>query len=86
MSDFILYSIIGSVVLTVLLNVLPMLFPRSSRKIEEKIHKRMEDAMAEQDADNTPRVKVFFPWKVMLIASVVLTIVMNVVGMIASKG
>jgi Na+-transporting methylmalonyl-CoA/oxaloacetate decarboxylase beta subunit len=86
MNDFILYSIIGSVVLTCVLNVLPMLFPRSSRKIEEKIHKRMEDAMAEQDAESTPRVKVFFPWKIMLIASIVLTIVMNLVGMLANKG
>lgn len=83
MSDFLLYSVVGSIVLTLLLNVLPMLFPRSSRKLEEKVHRRMEEAMAEQDADNPPRVKVFFPWKIMLIASIVLTIIVNVVGLLA---
>ena len=44
MSDFILYSIIGSIVLTVLINVLPMLFPIAADKLQKKL-KRMHGAI-----------------------------------------
>ena len=36
-------------------------------------------------AAQTPRVSVFFPWKAMLIASLVLTVVVNVIAFFAAR-
>lgn len=83
MSDFILYSIIGSVVLTVVLNVLPLLFPNAADKLQRKIEENARRSIEQHQNDDLPRVKVFFPWKAMLIASVVLTVVLNLIGLFA---
>ena len=83
MSDFILYSIIGSVVLTVALNVLPLLFPNAADKLQRKIEENARRSIEQHQNDDIPRVKVFFPWKAMLIASVVLTVVLNLIGFLA---
>ena len=82
-NDFILFSIIGSIVLTVALNVLPLLFPNAAAKVQQKIAENAQKAI-EQHEDNTrPRVKVFFPWKAMLIGSIVLTLLVNLIGLVA---
>ena len=83
MSDFILYSIIGSVVLTVVLNILPLLFPNAADKLQRKIEENARRSIEQHQNDDLPRVKVFFPWKAMLIASVVLTVVLNLIGFLA---
>ena len=80
MNEFILYSIIGSVVLTILLNVLPLLFPNASDKLQKKIEENARRSIDQHQNDNQPRVKVFFPWKAMLIGSVVLTILVNLIS------
>ena len=80
MSDFILYSIIGSIVLTVLINVLPMLFPNAADKLQKKIEENTRRNIEQHKDDNQPRVKVFFPWKAMLIGSLVLTVLINLIG------
>jgi uncharacterized protein YjeT (DUF2065 family) len=90
MSDFLLYSIVASVVLTVLVNVLPMLFPKSAQRARDKIADSVEAQMqARKEGDDPaqpqPRVKVFFPWKWMLIGSLVLTVLVNVVAAIAGR-
>jgi hypothetical protein len=85
MSDFLMYSIIGSVVLTVLINVLPMIFPKASRKAQEKISERVNDAIEKAERGERPRVQVFFPWKAMLIISIVLTLLVNGVNWFASR-
>ncbi len=85
MSNFLLYSIVGSIVLTVLINVLPMIFPKASRKVQEKVSERMNAQIEQAERGERPRVQVFFPWKAMLIASVVLTIVMNLVAHFAGR-
>jgi len=89
MQDFLIQSLIASVVLTVLINVLPRLFPNQSRKVERQIHEKIEEAFKEDDdrrqQGNKPRVKVFFPWKAMLIISIVLTVLVNVVGIFAGR-
>ena len=85
MSDFLVTSLIASVVLTVLINVLPMLFPKSSEKVERKVQEKLNESIARQQEGNQPRVRVFFPWKAMLIASLVLTVVVNVIGLFASR-
>lgn len=77
MPDFILYSIIASVVLTFALNVIPRLFPDASRRTMDRIQERMEDQARQAEAGNRPRVQVFFPWKFMILASIILTIFLN---------
>ncbi len=85
MRDFLVNSLVASAVLTLALNFLPRLFPNATRKAEQEVHRRVEDAWADREpGDGGPRVKVFFPWKAMLIISIVLTIVVNVAGAIAS--
>ena len=74
MSQFLLYSIIASVVLTVLLNLLPRMFPGVRRRMDQAMRERIESV---QKGDK-PRVQVFFPWKWMLIISLVLTLLINV--------
>jgi uncharacterized protein YjeT (DUF2065 family) len=85
MSDWLIVSIVGSVVLTVLLNLLPMLFPKTARRAQERmieeIHKQHD---WEDDATRAgPSVKVFFPWKAMLVGSLVLTVLINLIGWFA---
>jgi hypothetical protein len=80
MGDFLLVSIIGSVVLTVLLNVLPLVFPDSANKIQQKIEENARRSIQQHEDDQQPRVKVFFPWKVMLIGSIILTVLVNLIG------
>jgi len=77
MQNFLVLSLVASIILTILINVLPMLFPKSSERVERKVHEKMEG--------NQPRVRVFFPWKAMLIASLVLTVVVNLVGFFAAR-
>ena len=85
MQDFLIQSLIASVVLTILINVLPRLMRNASRKIERNIHEKIEQAFAEDDErlaeGNKPRVRVFFPWKAMLVISIVLTVLVNLAGL-----
>jgi hypothetical protein len=62
-------SIVLSVVLTVVLNLGVRAFPHATERAVRR---------AEEWPDDGRRVRVFFPWKAMLIASIVLTIVVNV--------
>jgi len=82
-SNFILVSIIGSVVLTILINILPLIFPNGAAKIQQKIEENAKRAIQQHEDDNQPRVKVFFPWKAMLIISIVLTVLVNLIAMFA---
>ena len=83
MSNFILTSIVASVILTLALNLLPMLFPNAAGKAERKMVEKMQEMHTDRIDPSTPKVKVFFPWKTMLLASVVLTVAVNLVGLIA---
>ena len=85
MQNFLLLSFVASIVLTVLINLLPMLFPKSSEKVERKIHEKISESISKQSEGQRPRVRVFFPWKAMLVASLVLTVVVNLVGFVAAS-
>lgn len=85
MQSFLLLSLIGSVILTVLFNLLPLLFPKTARKAERRVHAKMGEAIERAERGEGPRVKVFFPWKLMLLVSVVLTVLVNVVGWFAGS-
>lgn len=83
MSNFLLISLIASVVLTLALNLLPALFPNAAAKAERKIVEAMQDSHQNRVDPNTPKVRVFFPWKAMLIISLVLTVGVNLVSLVA---
>ena len=83
MGDFVLYSIVGSVVLTLILNFLPLVFPNFANKAMRKIEESARRTIEQHEDDNQPRVKVFFPWKGMLIGSVILTVLVNLVRLFA---
>ena len=85
MREFLIYSIVGSVVLTVLINVLPWFFPKAARKAEREIHKKIGESIEKAEQEHGPRVKVFFPWKAMLVVSLVLTVLVNLVGYFAGR-
>jgi hypothetical protein len=84
MSDFIIYSVVASIVLTVALNILPLLFPSAATKLQKKMEENVKRAIEQDEDADRPRVKVFFPWKAMLIASIILTVVVNIMGWFAS--
>jgi hypothetical protein len=73
------FSIVASILLTVLLNVGLRLFPGSGRRINEAFT-RLAERTAPEPTDEPGRsnVRVIVPWKAMLIASLVLTIAVNV--------
>jgi len=83
MTNFLLISLIGSVVLTVALNFLPALFPNAAAKAERKFLESVQKTHDNRANPNTPKVRVFFPWKAMLVISIVLTIAVNAVGFLA---
>jgi hypothetical protein len=83
MKDFLIISLIASIVLTVALNLLPMLFPKTAAKAERKIVKAMQESHENRLDSNTPRMWVFFPWKAILLISIILTIAVNLIGFIA---
>lgn len=83
MSNFLLTSFIASVLLTLALNLLPALFPNAAAKAERKIVEAMQDSHQNRVDPNTPKVRVFFPWKAMLIISLVLTVGVNLVSLVA---
>jgi hypothetical protein len=83
MSNFIIYSIVASIVLTAVLNILPILFPNAAAKVQKKIEENARHAIEQHEDASLPRVKVFFPWKAMLVGSIVLTVLVNVIGLFA---
>lgn len=91
MENWLLTSIVLSLGLTLVLNVLPRLFPKATRNAEHKLHERIEQAFDQSDPDggrSQPRqsagsgVKIFFPWKTMLIGSIALTALLNLGGVL----
>lgn len=83
MKDFLIISLIASLVLTLALNLLPVLFPRVAAKAERKLAEKLQESHQNRVNPNTPKVRVFFPWKAMLILSIVLTLFVNLIGVIA---
>lgn len=83
MSNFLLTSLIASVLLTLALNLLPALFPNAAAKAERKMVEAMQDSHQNRVDPNTPKVRVFFPWKAMLIISLVLTVGVNLISLVA---
>ncbi len=77
MPSWLLMSLILSVGLTVLLNALPRLFPGAYARIQEKLTEQVQRS----DKDG-PSVRLFFPWKFMLIGSIALTVLLNMLNLL----
>lgn len=72
--DWLVMSIVVSVILTVVLNVALRAFPR----LGDRAGRRLEQATRRPSGDrHDRRVRVWFPWKGMLVASLALTVVLN---------
>ena len=74
------FSLVASVVLTIVLNVALRLFPGSARRLHERAARMAEPP--DYDPNVEPRrsnIRVIFPWKAMLIGSLLLTVLVNAV-------
>lgn len=70
--EWLAVSLVLSVVLTIVLNVAIRLFPRTSDRAAQGVA-----GWAARDVDDGRHVRVYAPWKAMLMASLVLTVVVN---------
>jgi hypothetical protein len=73
------FSIVASIVLTVALNLAVWLFPGAGRRLHDSLTGLAERAAREPAEPGRSNVRVIFPWKAMLIGSLVLTVVINLV-------
>ncbi len=71
-------SLALSVVLTVLLNVALRAFPGAGRRFAEGLT-RLTPPTPGEPGTGDRRTRVWVPWKAMILASVILTVVVNVV-------
>ena len=76
--DWLFLSLVLSVVLTVVLNIVLWVFPGLGDRIAQSFERLATRAPVDAGKDER-RVRVFVPWKAMVIASVVLTILVNLV-------
>ncbi len=77
--SWLVMSLVLSIVLTLVLNLGVRAFPNGARRMEE----RTGDWVARATNDDAPRVRVFLPWKAMLIGSIVLTVLVNLIAAMA---
>jgi len=70
-------SLCVSIVLTVIVNAVLWAFPDIGRWIARRIEDSWQRHAADAQADDG-RVRVIVPWKAMIIASVVLTVALNI--------
>lgn len=79
------FSIVASIILTLALNLIPRLFPNATRRAGQKILEKIDedDHIRSDPGLQRPKVRVYFPWKAMLVGSVLLTVVLNVFGLFA---
>ena len=80
--DWLFLSIALSVVLTVLVNVALRAFPGAGRRVARGVAERTGPS-ADRTRTSDHRVRVWVPWKAMIVGSLILTIVVNVVYRIA---
>jgi hypothetical protein len=84
-ANFLINSVVASVLLTAVINLLPRLFPGSSA--EDRIREMVgeEPSRPHQGQDQSPSrppFRIWFPWKQMLVWSMVISLVINVLEFI----
>jgi hypothetical protein len=76
--QWLVVSIVASVVLTVVLNLAVRLFPGAGRRIGESIDRAVaRHERPPADEQDGSRVRVIVPWRLMLVGSLLLTLVLN---------
>jgi hypothetical protein len=73
--NWLVASLVLSIVLTVALNVVIRLFPNAPDRVARRLDEL--DRGQRGPDDDRPRVRVYFPWKWMLVASLLLTLALN---------
>jgi hypothetical protein len=74
---FVALSLVASIVLTVLLNVALWVIPGIGQRIDEALRRAAERPKPSSGEPDRPRVRVVFPWRLMVLGSVVLTVLLN---------
>ena len=74
---FLVVSLVASVVLTVLVNAVLWMFPGVGQRIGEMLRRAAERTMPPSDKAGRSAVRVVFPWKLMLIGSLLVTVLLN---------
>ncbi len=74
MPNSLIVSLVLSLVATIVLNVGWRAFPRAGDRAARRMQERLDQRASEP---NGSRLQVFFPWKAMLIGSVLLTVLVN---------
>ncbi len=77
--NWLVVSLVASVVLTVVLNVAIRLWPGAAERGARQMDDWAQRQPAAEFGDEQHRVRVVVPWKAMLLASIGLTILLNVV-------
>ena len=76
---WLLVSLVASLALTALLNVAIRLWPGAAHRGEQQLTDWAQRQRAAEIDSDERRVRVIVPWKAMIVASVGLTILLNVV-------
>jgi hypothetical protein len=74
---YLVLSIVASVVLTLILNVALRVFPRGGERVEEALDRAIEATKPRHAEPAGSRVRVVFPWRLVLIGSLLLTVLLN---------
>jgi hypothetical protein len=81
--NWLVVSIVLSVVLTVVLNLVLWLFPGAGRRAADGFARLTENADRKPAERGDSHVRVIVPWKAMLLGSIVLTVLLNVLVLLA---
>ena len=73
------YSLIASVVLTVVLNLAIRRWPGTAGRPDDRVSRQAPPTAMPEHDESRQRVGVMVPWKAMLLASLVGTVLLNVV-------
>ncbi len=82
-ANFVLNSVVASVLLTAVINLVPRLFPGSSAEdhIREMVGEepsRPREGPDQSHPSASPKYRIWFPWKQMLVWSMGISLVINV--------
>ena len=79
MPQWLVVSILLSVVLTVVGNLVLWLFPGAGRRIGDSVQRAVERPEPRAGEEDRPRVRVIVPWRLIIVGSLLLTLVLNLV-------
>lgn len=89
---FLVTSLVLSLLLTIVVNAVPRLFPRATQSLGRRLGDELDQRSTASDRLPVPGgagepeerggVRVWVPWRTMLIASVALTVALNLVALL----